>query len=163
MPARTVGKLPWTRVIRSKVGRVHGVHAHRHPVQPGCLERDGKRLQQMAVGGQGQVQRLAAERAQPRQFLHQLHHPAPQKRLAARQPHLGDSQAHKNPDQPQVFVDAQLRILRPHFACAAIHAFVIAAVGDGDAQIVDHAPMAVRQRRVGRHGGRYGREAAAIR
>ena len=97
----------------------------------------------MAVGGERQVQRLASRRAQARQLPDQLDHAAPQQRLAAGQPDLGDSQADKKPDQAQILFDGQLGILRAHLAGAAIDAFVVAAVGDGDAQIVDHAPVAV--------------------
>ena len=49
--------------------RIHGVHAHRHPVEPGRFERARERLQQMAVGGESKVERLACRRAHARQFL----------------------------------------------------------------------------------------------
>ena len=83
--------------MRSKVARIHGVHADRDAVEPGRLERRGERLQQMAVGGERQVERLARRGAQARQFLHQLDHAAAQQRLAAGEPHLGDAQADKEP------------------------------------------------------------------
>src|ERR1019366_6355963 len=41
-----------------------------------------------------------------------------------------DAQAHKHLDQAQVFVDAQLGILRTQLACAAIDTIVVAAVGE---------------------------------
>ena len=132
---------------------IHGVHAHCDPVEPRRFERDGERFQQMAVSGQSKVERIACRRTQARQFLNQLNNPAPQERLAASQSHLGDPQADKKPNQPQIFFAGQFRILCSDFARAAIHAFVVAAVGDGDAQIVDHAPMAVGQRRVRGHRG----------
>ncbi len=59
----------------------------------------------------------------------------------------------KRPDEAQVLVDGQLGILRSHFAGAAINALVVAAVGDGDAQIVDHPAMAVSQPGSGGRGG----------
>jgi hypothetical protein len=34
--------------------------------------------------------------------------------------------------------------LRADFAGAAVDAFVVAAVGDGDAQVVNHAAVAIR-------------------
>ena len=48
-------------------------------------------------------------------------------------------------DQAQILVDRQLGILRAHLAGAAVDAFVVAAVGDGDAQIVYDASMAIGQ------------------
>ena len=116
----------------------------------------------MSVGRQRQVQRLAPQRPHPGQFLHQIHQPAPQQRLAARQPHLGDPQPHKQPDQTQILVDPQLGILRPHLARPAIDALVVAAVSDGDAQVVDHPPVAVGQPGCGSRGVKSGREATAI-
>ena len=48
-------------------------------------------------------------------------------------------------DQAEVFVDPQFGILRAHLAGAAVDAFVVAAVGDGDAQIMNDPAMAVGQ------------------
>ncbi len=79
------------------------------------------------------------------QFLNQLNQPVAQQRFAACEPHFGDAQAYKKLDEAQVLVDRELGILRRMFTCAAIDAFVIASVSDGDAQVVDHAPMAVGQ------------------
>ena len=43
-----------------------------------------------------------------------------------------------------------------HLAGAAVDAFVVAAVGDGDAQVVNHAAMAIRERRMRRRRGKCG-------
>ena len=48
-------------------------------------------------------------------------------------------------DEAEVFVDGEFGILGAIFAGAAVDAFVVAAVGDGDAQIVDDAAVAVGQ------------------
>ena len=77
-----------------------------------------------------------------------------QEGLPAREPDLGDAQADKQLDQPQVLFNAQFGILRPNFAGAAVDAFVIAAVGDGYAQIMNHPPVAVGQPRMRNHGRR---------
>jgi len=66
----------------------------------------------MAVGGQRQLQWLAAERAQSRQLLHSSTALA-QQRLAACQSDLFDAQANKDLDQSQVLADAQFWVLRP--------------------------------------------------
>ena len=107
----------------------------------------------MAVGGHSKVERIACRCAHARQLPDQLNDAAPQKRLATSQSDLGNSQANKKPDQAQIFFTGQFRILGSGFARPAIHALVVAAVGDGDTQIMDHAPVAVGQRRVRRHGG----------
>ena len=79
----------------------------------------------------------------PRELFDHLHQAAAQERLAAGKSDFGDAETDEEPDEAQIFVDPQLGILRAHFTCAAIDAFVIAPVGDGDAQVVDHAAMAV--------------------
>ena len=81
--------------------------------------------------------------AQARELANQVKQPAPQQWLAAGQPHLGDAQIDKDAYQLEVLVNAQLGILRSHFTGAAINALVIAPVGNGDAQVVNHAPVAV--------------------
>ena len=40
-------------------GRVYGVHAHRDAVESRGFERSGQRVEQMAVGGEGKIERLA--------------------------------------------------------------------------------------------------------
>ena len=55
---------------------------------PAFLSGAASMFQQMAVGRQRQVQRLAAWSVQPPEFLNQLHNPAAQEWLAARQLYL---------------------------------------------------------------------------
>ena len=103
------------------------------------------------------------KRAQLCKFLYKFHHSAPQKRLSAREPHLGDAEPDKSLISRRYSSMLELRILRAHLARAAIHALVVAAIGDGDTQVVDHPPVAVRQRRVRRQAWkRREREAALI-
>ena len=83
--------------------------------------------------------------AQLRELLDQLDQAAAQQGLAAGQAHLFDAEADEEPDEAEVFVDAEFGILRAEFAGAAVDALVVAAVGDGDAQVVDDAPVAIGQ------------------
>ena len=62
-----------------------------------------------------------------------------QQRLASGQAYLLNPQADENPDQAQVILHSQLGKLGALGAGAAVHALVVAAVGDGDAQIGDGA------------------------
>ena len=103
----------------------------------------------MAVGGKREVQRFAVGGAQRCQFSNEFYKPALQQRLAACQTHLAYTQVDKQLDQAEVLINSQLGILRPHFAGSAIDAFVIAAVGDGDAEIVNDPPVAVFQPCIG--------------
>src|SRR5580698_1645415 len=73
-----------------------------------------------------------------------------QQRLPAREANFGDAEADKDADEAEVFIEGQLRILRAHFAGAAVYAFVVAAVGDGDTQVVDHAAVTIREHRMRR-------------
>ena len=107
----------------------------------------------MAIGGERQVERVAFGGAQARQFLNQLDQAAAQQRLAAGEANLVDAQVHEQLDQPQVLFDRQFGILRAEFAGPAVDALVVAAVGDGDAQIVDHPAVAVGQAASGRFCG----------
>ena len=69
--------------------------------------------------------------------------PAAQQRFAAGEADLGDPQVDEKPDDAQIFVDGEVGVLGAVLAGAAVDALVIAAVGDGDAQIVNHPAVAV--------------------
>src|ERR1035441_3404613 len=99
----------------------------------------------MTVCGQRQVEQLAGECVQARKFSNQFDQSTAQQGLTAGKADLGDAKADKELDQAQVLIDAELGILRPDFTGAAVDAFVIAAVGDGDAQIVNDPAVAVGQ------------------
>src|ERR1700728_3930454 len=104
----------------------------------------------MAISGERQVQLVAVNGAQARKLANQVDHIAPQQRLPAREANFGDAEADKDADEAEVFIERQLRILRAHFAGAAVYAFVVAAVGDGDTQAVDRAAVTIREHRMRR-------------
>ena len=80
--------------------------------------------------------------------LNQFDDIAAQQRLAAGEADFGDAETDEEADEAEVFVDGQLGILRAHFAGAAVDAFVVAAIGDGDAEVVNHAAVAIPKRRM---------------
>ena len=98
--------------MRSKIGCVDRVHADRHAVEAGGLERRGESVEQMAVGGQREVERFAARWcAEPAKLADQIDQSAAQQRFAAGEPDLGDAQIDEQPDDAQVFIDRELGIL----------------------------------------------------
>ena len=68
--------------------RIHRIHAHRDSLQPGILQRLRHVSQQMAIGGDSDVERMIdfAE------FANELHDASAQQRLAAGDTNLRDSQ-----------------------------------------------------------------------
>ena len=126
-------------------GRVHGVHADGHTMEAGVVERRSQRLEEMAVGGEGQIKRFAGNGAQAGEFADEFDQPAAQQRFAAGEANFGDAQRDKKLDEPQVLFDAQLGILRADFPSTAVDTLVVAAVGDGDAQIMNDPAVAVGQ------------------
>jgi hypothetical protein len=132
---------------------VDGVHADCHAVEAGVLERLCKRLEQVAVGGEREVKGITRQGAEAREVANQVDQAAAQERLAAGKADFGDAQPNKQLDEPEVLIDGQLGILRADFTGAAVDAFVVAAVGDGDAQVVNHPAMAIRKRRMRRRCG----------
>ncbi len=135
-------------------GRVHRVHADSDAMEAGGAQRDGERLEQVAVGGESEIERVAGLGAQAGEFLNHLDEASAQQRLAAGEADLGDAEGDKKPDEPQILIDGELGILGPDFSCPAIDTLIVAAVGDGDAQVVNHPAMAICQ--AGRRGYRIG-------
>jgi hypothetical protein len=82
---------------------------------------------------------------------------ATQEGFAAGQPDLGDAEADKDGDQAQVLLDGEFGILRPDLAGSAVDALVIAAIGDGDAEVVNDAAMAVCEAGIESHRGGIGK------
>ena len=78
-----------------------------------------------------------------RELSDQIEQAVAKKRLAAGETNFCDAEIDEEADEAQILVDGQLGILRADFAGAAVDAFVIATVGDGDAQIVDGSAVAV--------------------
>src|ERR1700691_685652 len=103
----------------------------------------------MAISGKGKVQLVAVKGAQARKLANQVDHIAPQQRLAARKANFGDAETDKDADETEVLIEGKFGILRTHFTGAAVDAFVVAAVGDGDTQIMDHAAMTIPEREMG--------------
>ncbi len=89
-----------------------------------------------------------------RQFLDQFDQAAAQQGFAAGEADLFDAEADEELDEAEVFVDRQFGVLCAEFAGAAVDALVVAAVGDGDAQVVDDAAVAIGQPRGRHHRGR---------
>ncbi len=145
---------------------VQPVQAHGDAVQARVLERAGLAGQQGAVGGQRQVQRLAAGRAQGGELLHQRFHVLAQQRLAARQPDLLHAVLHEQACRARDFLETQQRAVRQvavvlveDFLGHAVAAAEVAAVGDADAQVAQRPAKPVLQIAGGRlqqtwHGGR---------
>ena len=113
------------------------IHRNRDARKAGVGQRLRQLGQQMSVGGEGDVERLAFERLHAGQLAHHVDQAAAQQRLAAGETDLGDAQADEDTRHAQVVGDGHLRKLRPVAARAAIDALVVAAIGDGDPQIAD--------------------------
>ena len=97
----------------------------------------------MAVGGDGQIELLAIERAQLSQIANEIHQTITQQRLATGEPDLFDAGLNEDPHQTQIVGKWQFRILSAFISGAAVNALVIAAVRDADAQVSDKAPVFV--------------------
>ena len=115
----------------------------------------------MAVGGEGNVERTAwfagAEAgavgceggAHARQLGDHLDQAGAQQRFAAGEAHLLDAKRDEDPDHAQIVGDGKLGERRAFDARAAVYAAVVAAVGDGDAEVGDGPPEGVAQARGG--------------
>ena len=98
----------------------------------------------MSVGGNGEIQRGGSGVcSQLSKLGHQGNNVLTQERLATGQAYLLNAKTDENPDHPQVIGQLQLGKLRALRAGATVHAFVIATVGDGDAEIGDRTPELV--------------------
>ena len=105
------------------------------------------------IGCQGKVEPVSGQSAKFRQFLDQLDQAIAQQRLTPGNAHLLDPKPHEKLDQLEIVCNRQFGILRAQLSGSAIDAFVVTAVGDGDAQIMDHPAVAVHQ---STGGGFYG-------
>ena len=128
--------------------RVDGVHADGYAIESGVLQRRGQCIEEMSVGGERQVERARRmECADCASSWISSIRPRRSKRLAAGKAHLFDPEAYEELDQAEVFGDRQFGVLGSEFAGAAVDALVVASVGDGDAQVVDDAAVAIGQPR----------------
>ncbi len=139
--------------MRSKVGASTASMLTVTRCRPAAFSGVGERVEQMAVGGEGEVERLAGEGAQAGQLLDQFDEAAAQQGFAAGEADLGDAEGDEEADEAEVVFDGEFGILRAHFAGAAVDALVVAAVGNGDAEIVNDAAVAIGQAARGRIRG----------
>src|SRR6516225_7953424 len=103
----------------------------------------------MAVGGERQLEGLIPERAECGELADQVKQTAAQQWFATGEADLSDAERHKEADEAEVLGAGQFGVLRAHFAGTEIDAFVIAAVRDGDAEIVYDSSVAVSEPEVG--------------
>src|ERR1700751_5055968 len=110
----------------------------------------------MAIGGDSQIERFAAAilkwgaigrmaGAQLRDFADEGGEVAAEQRLTASETDLLDAERDEDADEAQVIVQRQPAVLGAVIAGPAVDAAVVAAVGDGDAQISNGAAVAVGQ------------------
>lgn len=139
--------------------RIDSIHAHRYAGQPRFFQGLSQTGKEMAVGGNGNVERLAdSAKASPK--LSQAHDHFRQKtlqqRLAAGDSHLFDSQSNEDPDHAQVVFHSKVRESYAAVSIPAVHAPVVAAIRDRDTQIGDRPAELVDQPLVTRDRGRNG-------
>jgi len=144
-PANDRGKAAGDARDSLKCGLIHGIHADGNTMQASGGQRRGQFSKQVPVGRDGYVERLALGRSPACEFADNLWKIAAQQRFAARQPDLFDAQRNEDADEAEVILSGQLSILGAFLAGAAVDALVVAAVGDGDAQVGDDATMAIQQ------------------
>ena len=94
----------------------------------------------MSVGGERNVERIAVDSLQGREFAHHLDQTLPQQRLATRKPNFRDAETGEDARHAQVVGNRHLRKLRPIAARAAIDALVVTAIGDGDRRSLMRRP-----------------------
>src|SRR5690348_15108634 len=102
--------------------RIHGIHAHGRAAQPGVFERLYHLGQQVAVGGDGDIERLAVEGAQLRELADKTNQAAAQQGFAAGQPDFLHAKPNHDAHHAQVVGKRQLRVLRAGVSRAAINA-----------------------------------------
>jgi hypothetical protein len=114
-------------------------------MEAGSPKRGSKRLEEVAVGGEGKIERLPVNGAKAGEFTDEIDEAAAQERLAAGEADLGDAEGDEKADEAEVLLNAKLGILRANFPSAAVDTLIVAAVGDGDAQVVNHPAMAISE------------------
>ena len=122
---------------------VDGIHAHGYAAQAGGFQRCGQVFEEMAVGGDGDVQRLAGGGTPACQLLDHYGQIAPQEWFSAGEAHFFNAEGDEVADEAEVIFGGEFGVLCACLSGAAVDAFVIATVGDGDAQVGDDATVAV--------------------
>jgi hypothetical protein len=118
-------------------------------MQAGRLEVFGERIEEMAVGGKGQLEGFVPERTKCREFADEVEESAAQQRFAAGKTDLGDAEGDKETDEPEVLGSGQFGVLRALFSGAAVDALVVTAICNGNTKIVYDSAVAVREPEVG--------------
>ena len=112
-------------------------------LRPAALSGRGERVEQMAVGGEREVERLAGEGAQAASSWTSSTRP----RRSRGSPPVSRTLVMPRPTKSSIrrrySSMPSSGYCAPDLAGAAVDALVVAAVGDGDAQIVDDAAVAV--------------------
>src|SRR5215467_12000393 len=99
----------------------------------------------MTVGSQRNVDRPPVQVAQLCQIPHKFDDTSSQQRLASGNPDLFDPRSDQNSSHAQVIGEWEVGVHSPVVACAAVDTTVVAAVGDGDAQVGDRSSEFVAQ------------------
>jgi len=150
-------------------GVVHRVERDGDAVQAGIFEHARLAGQQRAVGRERDIERPATDSGQGAQHGDQLFQVFAQQRLAAGQADFFDAVRDEQARHARDFFERQQRrmgqvrvILVEHFLRHAIHTTEIAAVGNGNAQVVQRAREGVGQQAIRRGQDRgNGRDARA--
>jgi hypothetical protein len=114
---------------------VNGVHANGDAVKAGILERLSHVGEEMAVRGDGNIERLARRSAEHSEIANVVNNASAQQGLTAGETNLCDSHSHQNARHAQIIGKRQFPIKRAFISSPAINAFVITAVGDGNPQV----------------------------
>ena len=125
---------------------IDGVHADGDAAQAGILERLRHIGQQMAVGGERDVEFVAIGGAQLGQLADEIDHALAQQRLAAGDADFLDSKSDQHARHAQIVGKRQIAVERALVPGAAVNTLVVAAVGDRDPQIGDGAAEFVGER-----------------
>ena len=150
-PRRQTGVQPGQYVpelVKARDGlerfRVGGVQADVHAVHARGFQRRDQLRQPDAVGGQGHF----FHAGQPLEGRDKVRDPLAHQRLPARDLEAGNAQMHRRPRNAQeFFVGQDLLVGRElHPVGHTVGAAQVAAVGDGQAQVIDVPPEMIFQR-----------------
>ncbi len=93
----------------------------------------------MSVRRDGEVEWLSVNRTQRRQFADKFHYAFSQERLASGDAHFTDPHAGEDSRHSEVVGERKVAVERALISGAAVNALIVAAVGDGNAQVGDGA------------------------
>jgi hypothetical protein len=130
----------------TRVRHIGRVHADGDAAQSGFFERPGQVFEEMAVGGDGEIERLAGGGTPGGELADHLYEIAAQEGFAAGEADFFDAQGHEDANKAEVIGCFELGVLCPDLAGAAVDALIVAAVGDGNAEVGDEAAMTVAKR-----------------